>query len=89
MKFDDDFEMPDGDFIPGIYNYCNRWCERCIYTDKCRTFAMEIDLRREIEDDKRREKSIEENKDFWHQVNKTIEDAAELIDEEYPLIKND
>ncbi len=89
MKFDDDFEIPDGDFIPGIYNYCNRWCERCIYTDKCRTFAMEKDMRREIEEEKRREKSIEENKDFWDQVNKTIEDAAELIDEEYPLIKND
>ena len=89
MKFDDDYEMPDGDFIPGIYNYCNRWCERCIYTDKCRTYAMEKDLRREIEKEKRREKSMEENKDFWDQVNKTIEDAAELIDEEYPLIKND
>ena len=89
MEFDDHRELPDGDFIPGIYNYCNRWCERCIYTGKCGTFAMEKELRREIEEDKRREKSIEENKDFWDQVNKTVEEAAELIDEEIPLIKND
>jgi hypothetical protein len=28
-------------FIPGIYNYCDRWCERCDFTDVCRTFSME------------------------------------------------
>jgi len=28
-------------FIAGIYNYCDRWCERCDFTEVCRTFAME------------------------------------------------
>lgn len=27
-------------FIPGIYNYCDRWCERCAFTSRCLTFAM-------------------------------------------------
>jgi hypothetical protein len=27
-------------FIPGIYNYCDRWCERCAYTDRCRVCTM-------------------------------------------------
>ena len=85
----DDFKEPEGDFIPGIYNYCDRWCERCIYTDKCRTFATEKILMREIEAEKKRKKSIEENKDFWDQVNKSVEEAAELIDEEIPLVKNE
>jgi hypothetical protein len=89
MEFDDHMELPEGDFIPGIYNYCNSWCKRCMYTDKCRTFATEKIFLREIEAQKRREKSMEENKDFWDQVNKTIGEAAELIDEEIPLIKND
>jgi len=89
MKNDDDFDIPEGDFIPGIYNYCDAWCERCIYTKKCRNFAMQGEMEKEIESDKRREKSIEENKDFWDQVNKTVEEAAELIDEEMPLDKND
>jgi len=89
MEFNDHLELPEGDFIPGIYNYCNRWCERCIYTDKCMTFATEKIFTREFEAIKRREKSMEENKDFWDQVNKTIEEAAELIDEEVPLLKND
>lgn len=29
------------DFISGIYNYCDRWCERCSMTDRCATFAIE------------------------------------------------
>lgn len=28
-------------FIPGISNYCDRWCERCPFTTRCQTFAME------------------------------------------------
>ncbi len=88
MRFDDERNIPEGDYIPGIYNYCNRWCERCMYTDKCMTFEMEKEIKMEIEKEKKREKSMEENKDFWDQVNKTIEEAAELIDEEIPLVKD-
>jgi hypothetical protein len=28
------------DFIPGIYNYCDRWCERCTFTAKCMNYAL-------------------------------------------------
>ncbi len=89
FEFDDHIEYPKGDFITGIYNYCNRWCERCIYTNRCMTFASEKLFREEIEAEKKREKSIAENKDFWDQVNKTISEAADVIDEEIPLKKND
>ena len=27
-------------FIPGIYNYCDRWCERCSFTARCMSFAL-------------------------------------------------
>ena len=27
------------DFIPGIFNYCDRWCERCEHTARCRLAA--------------------------------------------------
>ncbi len=33
-------EAEQGDFISGIYNYCDRWCERCAMTDRCSQFAM-------------------------------------------------
>ena len=28
-------------FIDGIFNYCDRWCERCPFTARCRLYAME------------------------------------------------
>ena len=89
MVFEDEFGIPKRDYIPGIYNYCDRWCERCIYTDRCMNFATDKLIRKEIEENTRREKSMKENKDFWDQVNNTIKDAADLIDEEIPLIKKD
>ncbi len=27
--------------IPGIYNYCDRWCERCTFTSQCLLFTNE------------------------------------------------
>jgi hypothetical protein len=24
--------------IPGVYNYCDRWCERCVFSRRCRVF---------------------------------------------------
>jgi hypothetical protein len=31
-------ELQDG-FIVGIFNYCDRWCETCAFTSRCRLFA--------------------------------------------------
>ena len=31
-------------FITGIYNYCDRWCERCPMTDRCLLFASTAQL---------------------------------------------
>jgi len=85
MREDDDYEIPKGDFIPGIYNYCDAWCERCLYTDKCMSFATQKQVAREFEEEERRQRSQEENKDFWEQVNTIVEQAADIIDEEIPL----
>ena len=29
------------DQISGIYNYCDRWCERCLFTARCLQFQIE------------------------------------------------
>ncbi|MBO0934557.1 hypothetical protein [Fibrella aquatilis] len=29
------------DLIPGIYNYCDSWCERCQLTTRCRSYQMQ------------------------------------------------
>ncbi|MBX3288854.1 MAG: hypothetical protein KF855_05855 [Acidobacteria bacterium] len=36
MTFEDNEEN-----ISGIYNYCDRWCERCAFTARCMTYQME------------------------------------------------
>lgn len=35
---------PDENNIPGIFNFCNRWCERCRFTNRCTTFQFEKEL---------------------------------------------
>jgi hypothetical protein len=35
--------MNEGDdrLIAGIFNYCDRWCERCRFTDRCQVYEQE------------------------------------------------
>ncbi|MDP3149665.1 MAG: hypothetical protein Q8N83_11115 [Ignavibacteria bacterium] len=33
--------MQINDLIPGIFNYCDRWCERCVYSNRCLVFQKE------------------------------------------------
>ncbi|RLT36717.1 MAG: hypothetical protein DWI57_14430 [Chloroflexi bacterium] len=30
----------DDNYIEGVYNYCNRWCERCPFTARCLNYAI-------------------------------------------------
>ena len=46
-------------FIPGIYNYCDRWCERCPQTSHCLNFACSEE---EFADPETRDI---ENEAFW------------------------
>src|SRR5438874_6039333 len=42
MSEDEPLELAgEPDFIPGIYNYCDRWCEKCPFTSRCRVYATE------------------------------------------------
>jgi hypothetical protein len=47
-------------FIPGIYNYCDRWCERCEFSHRCAQFAMRGHDR--PDDPRTRDR---ENRKFW------------------------
>lgn len=43
-----DFPDPSNTTISGVFNYCFRWCERCPFTDRCATFQLEDEMRREL-----------------------------------------
>ena len=50
MTPDDFLKLLDNpDFISGIYNYCDRWCERCKMTSKCSLYASEQIVDKEFE----------------------------------------
>ncbi len=63
------------DFIPGIFNYCDRWCERCPYTTRCANFAISDEQFSDPES-----KEIE-NTEFWNKLNEIFQVTIDLIKE--------
>lgn len=61
------------DIISGIHNYCDRWCERCSYTNRCSVFAMNT------EEDRIRKETNEPEKDLAEYVGSMLRDALELL----------
>ena len=63
----------DPKYIPGIYNYCDRWCERCQFTARCLNYdAAE-------EDSGNLETRDINNKAFWDQLSRNFEMALEML----------
>ena len=62
-------------FIPGIYNYCDRWCERCPQTSRCLNFTISEE---EFSDPEA--KDIR-NEAFWNKLSETFGDTLELLKE--------
>ncbi len=65
----------DDRFISGIYNYCDRWCERCSQTSRCLNFAMS-----EEEFSNPGERDIQ-NDAFWKKLSETFAETLELLKE--------
>lgn len=63
-------------FEPGIYNYCDRWCERCKKTEKCFLYSKEQDERLEII---AKGKDPDDPKNAFEMVEKSSSEAHELI----------
>jgi hypothetical protein len=61
-------------FISGIYNYCDRWCERCPFTSRCLVYAQE----KEDEDDAPETRDIN-NEAFWKKLASRFQETRELI----------
>ncbi|MBN1388076.1 MAG: hypothetical protein JW965_06480 [Bacteroidales bacterium] len=40
-----------GGFIEGIYNYCDRWCEKCAFKSKCFSYASSPDYENMSDED--------------------------------------
>lgn len=58
-------------FIPGIYNYCDRWCERCTFTRRCRSYDNTSKLTPEQTDIS--------NEAFWKNIGDNFSKAIEML----------
>jgi hypothetical protein len=58
-------------FIEGIYNYCDRWCERCTFTSRCRNYASTSKLSPEQLD--------MNNKAFWDNISANFSNATRIL----------
>ena len=65
----------DERFIAGIYNYCDRWCERCPQTLRCLNFSLSEE---EFSDP---ETHDIRNEAFWRKLSETLGEALELVKE--------
>ncbi|MCB9315741.1 MAG: hypothetical protein H6569_06360 [Lewinellaceae bacterium] len=59
-------------FIPGVHNYCDRWCERCPFTARCRVYANEQEFSEETADPA--------DPAFWQNIKKNFEGVLEMLD---------
>ena len=55
-------------YIPGIYNYCDRWCERCPFTNRCMVFEDTGNI------------SPEDNEQFWEKIHENFQQTKELLE---------
>ena len=66
-------KVNDPRYISGIYNYCDRWCERCQFTERCLNYdKSEKYLKDEESQDVTNEK-------FWNNMHDIFKETMELI----------
>ncbi len=59
-------------FIPSIFSYCDRWCEHCSFTGRCKLFSME---------EKREKENKGNGSSFIEELQKTFAETTNLIKE--------
>lgn len=64
--------------IPGIYNYCDRWCERCKLQMQCISFVMGKKI---IERNRLNAKGEGEKKNLWSRLKNVFKSTCEILRE--------
>jgi hypothetical protein len=66
-------QAKDPKYIPGIYNYCDRWCERCPFTSRCLNCTLTEETFGNLEGIDIR------NEEFWDKLSGLLRDTMEMI----------
>ncbi len=65
----------DSQHIAGIYNYCDRWCERCPFTARCLNFEMSEEKFGDLEN------GDISNEVFWQKLSETLQETMAMLKE--------
>lgn len=67
------------ELISSIYNYCDRWCERCSFTDKCMVFQKEVErnIKHILNDEDPNDPDV-----FINDVAEPLTEALQMLSEE-------
>jgi len=63
--------------ISGIYNYCDRWCERCSFTSRCANYAISEQNKSESKGDPQNETFLEEMHNIFQVTLEMVRESAE------------
>jgi len=73
-------------FIPGIYNYCDRWCEKCAFTSRCSNYAVSQEIFDKVGNDN--EKIFEALSNIFRITMELIEETAKELNIDISEIKS-
>ena len=62
-------------YIPGIYNYCDRWCERCQFTSRCLNCTLVEEQFGNLQE------NDELNEVFWQKFSEMLQNTLTMIKE--------
>ena len=65
----------DPKYIPGIYNYCDRWCERCPFTSRCLNCTLVEEQFGDLQE------IDEKNEAFWQRFSEMLQSTLAMITE--------
>ncbi len=63
----------DTNHIIGIYNYCDRWCERCQFTAKCLNYSLLEERNCNLDEQDMT------NTEFWQKIQDSLQMAINLL----------
>jgi hypothetical protein len=65
----------DPKYIPGIYNYCDRWCERCQFTSRCLNCTLVEAQFGDLQE------NDEFNEAFWQRFSEMLQNTLAMVKE--------
>ena len=65
----------DPKYIPGIYNYCDKWCERCQFTSRCLNCTLVEEQFGDLQE------NDELNEAFWQRFSEMLQNTLAMVKE--------